>query len=138
MRRKHIPQRTCIACRQIGNKRELIRIVRSPTGSVQVDQTGKKSGRGAYLCHLKSCWDKALKGKQLEHALKAAISPEDMDNLKRFAATLTGSEQENADVRAYFARLHPNDIHIGVSGQDHTSNAINHDEAPENNGSNRS
>ena len=49
-RPRHIPQRTCVACRQTGAKRQLVRVVRAPDGSVTIDPTGKRSGRGAYLC----------------------------------------------------------------------------------------
>ena len=59
-RPKHVPQRTCIGCREIRPKRELIRVVRTESG-VEIDPTGKKSGRGTYLCKTKSCWDAALK-----------------------------------------------------------------------------
>lgn len=76
MRRKHVPQRTCIVCRQVMPKRELIRIVRTPEGHVEVDRRGKKSGRGAYLCQDMACWQKMIQGGQLERALKTAISVE--------------------------------------------------------------
>src|SRR6476661_7388090 len=76
-RPKHIPQRTCVACRRVNAKRGLVRIVRTPEGSVVVDETGKRAGRGAYLCRVHECWDLALKKKALEYALKTAISLED-------------------------------------------------------------
>ena len=57
------PQRTCVACRQEQGKRELIRIVRTPEQHISVDPTGKANGRGAYLHPVRSCWEKALKGK---------------------------------------------------------------------------
>lgn len=88
MRRRHTPQRTCVACRGVFAKRELVRIVRSPTGKVEVDETGKKPGRGAYLCRRKACWEKALQGKQLEQALKTGISSEDKAALLAFSAQL--------------------------------------------------
>ena len=81
MRRKHIAQRTCIACRQVFPKRELIRIVRTPEGQVQVDETSKKAGRGAYLCQNPACWEKAIKGKQLGRALKTSLSQKEIDAL---------------------------------------------------------
>ena len=71
---KRVPQRTCVGCRQVKNKRELLRVVRLPDGSVEIDKTGKKNGRGAYVCPLQECWEKALKGKQLERTLKTSIS----------------------------------------------------------------
>ncbi|HUP27186.1 MAG TPA: YlxR family protein [Chloroflexia bacterium] len=88
IRPKHVPQRTCVACRTAGAKRGLVRIVRMADGSVQVDETGKKPGRGAYLCKTKECWDSALKGKVLEYALKTAISIEDKAALQAYAAAL--------------------------------------------------
>jgi predicted RNA-binding protein YlxR (DUF448 family) len=88
MRRKHVPQRTCIACRQIRPKRDLIRIVRLPTGEIEVDQTGKISGRGAYLCPNKACWEEALNKKYLEHALKTEIATEEKEGLWQHSHSL--------------------------------------------------
>lgn len=75
------PQRTCVACRQIKAKRELVRLVRTPEGNIELDATGKKNGRGAYVCPTRDCWEKALAGKQLERTLKSPVSPRDRDNL---------------------------------------------------------
>lgn len=91
-RPKHVPQRTCVACRTTGAKRGLVRIVRGTDGSVEVDETGKKSGRGAYLCQNPECWDKALKSKLLEYALKTPISKEDKTALQTYSATLSADE----------------------------------------------
>ena len=71
---KHSPQRTCVACRQVKTKREMMRLVRMPDGSVEVDNTGKKNGRGAYICPTRDCWDKALAEKQLERTLKTVLN----------------------------------------------------------------
>jgi predicted RNA-binding protein YlxR (DUF448 family) len=87
-KQKHIPLRTCIACRTTKSKRELLRVVRTPDGQVQVDPTGKKSGRGAYLCARRSCWENALKRKRIEDELEVTISPEDRAELDSFIATL--------------------------------------------------
>ena len=81
--RKHIPQRTCIACREVNEKRSLIRIVRSPEG-VRVDPTGRMSGRGAYLHDSKECWEKALKHGILARALKTNISDSEMETLRSY------------------------------------------------------
>jgi len=62
---RHIPQRTCIVCRQKFDKRRLTRIVRTPDEGVVVDSTGKRNGRGAYLCDRVICWEKALDDPQL-------------------------------------------------------------------------
>lgn len=68
-RRRRQPQRRCIACRRARSKRELVRIVRTPAGAVELDPTGKRSGRGAYLCHEEGCWQAGLRGDALEHHL---------------------------------------------------------------------
>ena len=91
-RRKHVPQRMCVACRTVRPKRELARIVRlSPPGvesSVVVDETGKRSGRGAYLCRQRACWETALARRQLEKTLKVAMTAETRDQLREYAAGL--------------------------------------------------
>ena len=82
---KHIPQRTCIACRTVRGKREFVRIVRVSDEHVEPDDTGKKSGRGAYLCRQLECWDEALSQPQrLQQALKMErrISEEDLMRLR--------------------------------------------------------
>jgi uncharacterized protein len=96
-RPKHVPLRTCIACHETKPKRELLRVVRTPDGHVVMDPTGKKSGRGAYLCARRSCWETAMKKKRLEQELETTISDEDRAALEAFIATLppdeTASEQ---------------------------------------------
>lgn len=89
-KRKHIPQRTCVGCREVLPKRALIRVVRSPQG-VMVDPTGKMAGRGAYLHDRSSCWEKGLKG-ALAHALKTTLMNEDRERLLAIAATLHDPE----------------------------------------------
>jgi predicted RNA-binding protein YlxR (DUF448 family) len=86
-RQKHKPQRTCIACRDVKDKRELIRIVRSPEGKVGVDLTGKANGRGAYLCRQASCWQKSLEKNMLGRALKVTVSTEDSAALQHYLET---------------------------------------------------
>lgn len=77
-RPKHVPQRTCLACRQKTDKRRLTRIVRTSEGVV-VDATGKKNGRGGYLCDQQPCWDKAIKNRGLlNRALLTEVSDEDL------------------------------------------------------------
>jgi predicted RNA-binding protein YlxR (DUF448 family) len=71
---KHLPQRTCIACRQIKEKKALIRLVRAENGVAEVDISGKKPGRGAYLCPKKVCWELVLKKNRLEYALRTKLS----------------------------------------------------------------
>jgi predicted RNA-binding protein YlxR (DUF448 family) len=88
VRRKHVPLRTCIACRQNRGKRDLVRVVRTPASGVQVDLTGKVAGRGAYLCRARSCWAQALGGRKLDAALKTTLSVDERAALETFAATL--------------------------------------------------
>ena len=84
MRQKYKPQRTCIACRETKDKRELIRVVRTPEGQVIIDPTGKANGRGAYLCRQASCWEKGLQKQRLAQALKAALSVEELTQLQAY------------------------------------------------------
>ncbi len=86
--RRRVPQRTCIACRQVRVKRELVRVIRAADGTVAVDLTGKKSGRGAYLCGRRTCWELGLKRGVLEKALKQAVPPESRLELDKFLAGL--------------------------------------------------
>ena len=81
-KQRKIPQRTCIGCRTVRPKRDLIRIVRTPAGEILLDPTGKQSGSGAYLCPDTACMEQALRKKQLERALEAAITPEIIDRLR--------------------------------------------------------
>lgn len=67
------PQRMCVGCREMKNKRELVRIVRSPQGDIDLDTTGKKPGRGAYICPEPECLKQAIKGKRLQKALEQNI-----------------------------------------------------------------
>lgn len=85
---KHVPQRTCIACRQTRPKWELVRIVHTPQGAVEIDPRGKKAGRGAYLCKQRGCWEMGLKRKRLEHALKTEIAPEQHAGLLEYSKML--------------------------------------------------
>jgi predicted RNA-binding protein YlxR (DUF448 family) len=82
MRRKHVPQRTCIVCREVKAKRDLVRLVRTPEGALVVDETGKRNGRGAYLCRQRTCWETALKGGQISRALKMEIGEQDKEILR--------------------------------------------------------
>lgn len=83
---KHVPQRTCVGCREVLPKRKMIRIVRTTDG-VQVDLTSKLAGRGAYLHDRHECWERALKG-ALGHALKTDLSVNDCTRLEEFMKNL--------------------------------------------------
>lgn len=79
---RKIPQRTCIGCRSVRPKKELVRIVRTPEGSIEIDPTGKRSGRGAYICPSNDCLEKAMKGKVLGSALHTSIPDEVLEQLR--------------------------------------------------------
>ena len=80
---KKIPERRCTGCNQTKPKTELIRVVRSPEGELSVDISGKKSGRGAYICNSRACFAKARKSKRIESSLKCSISEEIYDQLEK-------------------------------------------------------
>jgi hypothetical protein len=86
-RQKHVPQRTCIVCRQVQSKRELVRVVRTPDKELVVDESGKRNGRGAYLCRQVACWEAALKGNQLSKALKMDIGEREREILGLWSRT---------------------------------------------------
>ncbi len=96
VRAKHVPVRTCVACRESGAKRGLTRIVRTPEGEVVIDPTGKRNGRGAYLCDKPGCWERALSTPILSRALNVQLTQETRDYIKEFAAGLP-SLQEGPD-----------------------------------------
>jgi predicted RNA-binding protein YlxR (DUF448 family) len=73
---RHIPQRSCVACRTVRDKKELVRLVRTPEGEIRIDPTGKQSGRGSYLCPTRECLRAAQKRKSLDRAFKATIPAE--------------------------------------------------------------
>lgn len=72
---KKIPQRQCIGCREMKGKKELLRVVKTAEGEICLDATGKKNGRGAYLCRNRECLAKAYKSKGLERSFQTSISP---------------------------------------------------------------
>ncbi|MGL5353207.1 MAG: RNase P modulator RnpM [Clostridium sp.] len=82
MKVKKIPLRMCTGCMEMKPKKELIRVVKSPEGEVSVDLTGKKSGRGAYVCKETQCLEKAFKAKRLSRNLDTPISEEVYNRLR--------------------------------------------------------
>jgi predicted RNA-binding protein YlxR (DUF448 family) len=98
-RPKHVPQRTCIACRKVDANRGLQRLVRIDGDRVAVDLSGKRPGRGAYLCAERSCWEAALKRQAIERALKiASLQPEDRQALIDHCKTLpVGSVEDKIE-----------------------------------------
>ncbi|MGB2782565.1 MAG: YlxR family protein [Atribacterota bacterium] len=89
-----IPMRTCIGCQCKRPKKEMIRIIRTPDGEIEIDKTGKKSGRGAYLCDNIECLDAALKKNNLKKSLKQDIPLKTLDELKKAFLKTIG---ENTD-----------------------------------------
>ena len=90
MGNKKIPQRQCVGCSQMKNKTELIRIIKTPEGEVILDSTGKKNGRGAYICANTECLEKARKTKGIERSLKVVIPDEVYENLDREMSQIDG------------------------------------------------
>lgn len=82
MKKRKTPLRKCVACGEHKDKKELIRIVRTKEGEVFLDSTGKKNGRGAYICNDPSCLERALKEKSLQRSLKMNLSQEMIDELQ--------------------------------------------------------
>lgn len=82
MKVRKTPQRICIACQEMKDKKSLFRIVREPNGEVAIDTTGKKAGRGAYICRSVLCINKAQKEKRLERTLKTGVDEKIYTDLK--------------------------------------------------------
>jgi predicted RNA-binding protein YlxR (DUF448 family) len=87
---KHTSQRTCVACRTVNDKRELVRLVRVKDGIAEIDDSGRKNGRGAYLCRRQKCWQEGLKGSRLEQALRTALKPENKKRLIEYGSSIQG------------------------------------------------
>lgn len=82
IKKKKSPERRCVGCGESKDKKQLIRVVRTPDGDVIIDATGKKSGRGAYICHSLTCFKKARKSKRLENGLNTVIPEEIYEKLE--------------------------------------------------------
>ncbi|OGN91305.1 MAG: hypothetical protein A2Z70_03290 [Chloroflexi bacterium RBG_13_48_17] len=95
LRQRHVPERSCIACREKGAKRELIRLI-SRAGAVEIDHKGKEAGRGAYLCPIRECWDIGLKGNRLEHALRIELNLENRQALVEYSKSLPKKGESQA------------------------------------------
>jgi len=85
---KHLPQRTCIACRQTKEKQALIRLVSTKKGIAEIDAFGKKPGRGAYLCPKKNCWELALRKNRLDYALRTKLHDDNRQTLREYSHNL--------------------------------------------------
>jgi predicted RNA-binding protein YlxR (DUF448 family) len=95
-RPRHIPERTCVACRRREAKRGLVRLVRTPEGQVEVDPTGRKPGRGAYLCPRLACWEEAIRRRALNRALRVVLTPEEIERLRQYARSFPAEEEAGA------------------------------------------
>ncbi|MCK9217095.1 MAG: YlxR family protein [Firmicutes bacterium] len=82
--KKKVPMRKCLGCNEMKPKKELVRLVRKPDGSISIDLKGKVSGRGCYICPNIECFDNAIKGKQFERALETEIDEEVIIMLKEY------------------------------------------------------
>lgn len=80
---KKIPQRQCIGCGEMKSKKEMIRVIKTPEGEIMMDATGKKNGRGAYICPSRECLKKAIKTKGLERSFKMSIPAEIYEQLTK-------------------------------------------------------
>ena len=81
--KKKTPMRQCIGCGEMKEKRELIRVLKTPEGEILIDATGRKNGRGAYLCRSAACLEKAIKTKGLERSFQMPIGQEVYESLKK-------------------------------------------------------
>lgn len=89
VKQRKVPLRICVGCREKKAKRDLVRIVRTPDGEVVFDSTGKKAGRGAYICPLQACLEKAARGRRLEKNLQAPVSEALLTELQAMLAGAT-------------------------------------------------
>ena len=92
---KKVPFRICAGCGQQKSKKELVRIVKTPEGEITVDSTGKKNGRGAYICKSIDCLHKAIKVKGLERSLKANIPSQVVEALEKEMVAFESRNEEN-------------------------------------------
>ena len=89
---RKVPMRQCLGCNEHKPKREMIRVVRTPDGAVELDFVGKKSGRGAYICPKRSCFAKARKSKRIENILEVKLPEEIYDRLEQ---SISEAEEQN-------------------------------------------
>lgn len=81
--KKKVPQRMCIGCGEMKDKRDMLRVIKTSEDEIMIDATGKKNGRGAYVCFSQECLDKAVKNKGLERSLKKSIPADVYDSLRK-------------------------------------------------------
>lgn len=97
MKQKKIPMRMCVGCREMKPKRELLRVVRSPEGEISFDLTGRKPGRGAYVCRSLECLNTAIRKKQLERAFSSPVSDAVRDSLLAQMPQLPPPAEDDGD-----------------------------------------
>ena len=91
LKSKRPPQRSCIACRQVKEKKDLIRLVSTENGIAEIDVFGKKPGRGAYLCPKRTCWELALRKNRLDYALRTSLRDDNRQTLREYIHNLEES-----------------------------------------------
>ena len=96
MKPKKIPMRMCVGCREMKEKRELIRIVRTPDGNTVIDPTGKQSGRGAYVCRNAECLRRSIRQKQLDRQLDVTLNEETTEALTEEMERLSNESRETS------------------------------------------
>ena len=113
MKPKHIPLRTCVECQQVRAKRELVRVVHTPEGSIAIDERGKSPGRGAYVCRNKPCLEGAITHQRLAHALKTTLTPVDVQQLLQYGeawpdrdAQVDGKANQSSSAEGVSDNLH--------------------------------
>jgi len=94
IKKRKTPLRKCTGCQEMKNKKELIRVVRSPEGEFSLDSTGKKSGRGAYVCLSVECFNTACKKKGFERSFKQALPSDVLANLQHEVANLPKLQEQ--------------------------------------------
>lgn len=94
MKEKKMPMRMCVGCREMKPKKEMLRVVRSPDGVVSIDETGKKPGRGAYVCRDEACLARAIKQRQLERQLEVQLTEDVAQGLRQTLAALQGEAKD--------------------------------------------
>ena len=89
---RKVPMRQCTGCREMKQKKEMLRVIRTPEGAIVLDATGKQNGRGAYVCRSRDCLEKAIRNHGLERSFKAPVPAAVYDELKEAFDRIEGTE----------------------------------------------
>ena len=111
---RHIPQRTCVACRRTGDQRTFVRLVRATDGLVEVDEAGRAPGRGAYLCRAVTCWERGAKG-ALNPSLRTTINATNRDALLAYGQRFEAPTATTDDADAIASHDRPGATESGVA-----------------------